>query len=421
MGLTISNNSRRVLPHYAPNLDTIKMLFDIRTLIFVLAASNALIFLLIGSSSLGSRKDTNGMASWLWSYAAQSIGWSLLLLRGVVPDWISILFGNGLLIVSIALIYRAIRSFLDRAITVRTTLLHVAIFQIGFVALAFSNLPRTLMVAWVSLAGGGLALACAWELLRGIRRKAFPARWTTGVWLGAGGIVICARGITALFFPSANHDVFTQSMAQVVAFLISYSAMLGASFGFNLMLQERSTHILEQIARLDDLTGLYNRRHFLDKVRIELNRMKRRNSADLVLMMLDIDHFKEVNDHYGHAAGDNLLKKFAAQLSALLREPDVVARYGGEEFCVLLPDTNLDKGSQVAERLRLAAYDAGITIGDKTLVRTISIGVASANVNTLPDLDALFLAADRALYQAKQEGRNRIVCAEERNIKTAAV
>ncbi|MGZ3239072.1 MAG: GGDEF domain-containing protein, partial [Burkholderiaceae bacterium] len=229
---------------------------------------------------------------------------------------------------------------------------------------------------------------------------------------GISGVILILRAIAVFLSPTQTYSLYTQSLIQVIAFIVTYSAMLGTSFGFNLMLQERTTHILQQIARQDELTGVFNRRYLLDKVKHELGRMRRRNSDNLVLMMLDIDNFKVVNDQYGHAAGDALLKSFTAQLSEILREPDVLGRYGGEEFCVLLPDTNLEKGLQVAERLRMAAKNARISVGNEILQRTVSIGVAHASGDRLPELDKLFLAADRALYQAKQDGRDRIVCAD---------
>ncbi|MGZ3237773.1 MAG: GGDEF domain-containing protein [Burkholderiaceae bacterium] len=388
------------------------MLLDIRTLVFVLTVSNALIFILIGSTFISRRRDTGGVSCWLWSYAAQTLGWSLLLLRDIAPDWLSIVVGNTLLISGVVLILRAIRDFLDRPIAWHISLLTIALFLAALSGLYASDSRPTTLVIWVSLMGGFLGLACAWTLMSGIRWRSTPARWTTGLWLGISGVILILRAIAVFLSPTQTYSLYTQSLIQVIAFIVTYSAMLGTSFGFNLMLQERTTHILQQIARQDELTGVFNRRYLLDKVKHELGRMRRRNSDNLVLMMLDIDNFKVVNDQYGHAAGDALLKSFTAQLSEILREPDVLGRYGGEEFCVLLPDTNLEKGLQVAERLRMAAKNARISVGNEILQRTVSIGVAHASGDRLPELDKLFLAADRALYQAKQDGRDRIVCAD---------
>lgn len=389
------------------------MLLDIRTLLFVLAVSNALIFVLIGTSFINRRQDVAGVSSWLWSYAAQTVGWSLLLLRGIVPDWLSILVGNTLLIIGLVLIFRAICDFLETPANKRISVLTVALFVFVSIALHVSSTTTTGLAAWISLVAGGLGLACARVLMRNVSWHTAPARWTTGLWLGVGSSVMLLRAIAVFFSPStSSYNLYTQSAIQIIAFVVVYSGMLGSSFGFNLMVQERAIHRLQQIARLDELTGMYNRRYLFDKVRHELNRMQRRNSENLILMMLDVDHFKEVNDQYGHAAGDDLLKCVAAQLAEILRAPDVLGRYGGEEFCVLLPDTNMAMGLQVAERLRIAANNAKIAVADQTVQRTISIGVAYACPTYLPDLSELFRTADRALYQAKKEGRNRIVAAD---------
>ncbi|HEY8100862.1 MAG TPA: GGDEF domain-containing protein [Burkholderiaceae bacterium] len=387
------------------------MLLDIRTLIFVLTVSNALIFILIGSTFISRRRDTGGVSCWLWSYAVQTLGWALLLLRGIAPDWLSIVVANTLLISGAVLVFRAIRDFLERPITWHISILTILLFLTVFSGLYASGSRPTTLVIWVSLMGGALGLACAMALMKDIQWRSAPARWTTGLWLGVSGAILIARAIAVFLSPTPNYSLYTQSIVQIIAFIVAYSAMLGASFGFNLMLQERTTHTLQQIAQQDELTGVFNRRYLLDRVKHELSRMRRRNSDNLVLMMLDIDNFKVVNDQYGHAAGDALLKSFTAQLSEILRTPDVLGRYGGEEFCVLLPDTNLEKGLQVAERLRMAAKNARISVGNEILQRTVSIGVAHASGNALPELDKLFLAADRALYQAKQDGRDRIACA----------
>lgn len=396
------------------------MLLDIHTLLFVLTVSNALIFILIGSTFNKRRRDTGGVYCWLWSYAAQTIGWALLLLRGVAPDWLSIVVGNTFLVCGVMLIYRAIRDFIERPIAWRTSILAIALFVAGLAALYASSAKPAELVIWISLTGGTLGLACAWALMSDIRRSTAPARWTTGLWLGTSGAILIARAIVVFLFPAPSYSLFNQSLVQVIAFVVSYSAILGASFGFNLMLQERTTHILQQIARQDELTGVFNRRYLLDKVKHELSKMRRRPNDSLILMMLDIDNFKSVNDQYGHAAGDALLKSFTVQLSGILRESDVLGRYGGEEFCVLLPNTNLDIGLQVAERLRLAAKDARVSVDNEIVRRSVSIGVVQVNGNDLPELDKLFLAADSALYRAKQEGRDRIVCASNNSATTVA-
>lgn len=163
----------------------------------------------------------------------------------------------------------------------------------------------------------------------------------------------------------------------------------------------------------DFLTGWYNRRYLQVRLRDELARAKRQ-SAPLTCLMLDIDHFKRVNDQYGHAAGDRALREIAHRIESQVRASDVAARYGGEEFVILLPDTAAAPGSFLAERIRAAIEGTPFDIGaGHTVSITASVGIASAtpersdaDLKTLGE--SLIARADVALYRAKSAGRNRV-------------
>lgn len=163
---------------------------------------------------------------------------------------------------------------------------------------------------------------------------------------------------------------------------------------------------LAQLATTDFLTGLPNRRRFMEQAEGEFVRAARYQVA-FALAVADIDFFKRVNDQYGHGAGDAALKTFAAICKETLRESDFVGRIGGEEFGVLLTNTSLDEAKAVLERLRLRIAEAVVTTSCGEQVRiTASFGLASSDA--MEDLDALFNQADKALYDAKESGRNRI-------------
>lgn len=163
---------------------------------------------------------------------------------------------------------------------------------------------------------------------------------------------------------------------------------------------------LQMLAIMDDLTGIYNRRHFFEVARLEFERALRYQRS-LSLIMMDIDHFKEVNDRLGHLVGDAVLRIVADRCKQNMRETDVIGRYGGEEFVLLMPETNADGANMVAERLRVAIGDTPITICDETVRITISIGLANLS-RKCKDLDQLIQMADEALYNAKRGGRNTI-------------
>jgi diguanylate cyclase (GGDEF)-like protein len=164
---------------------------------------------------------------------------------------------------------------------------------------------------------------------------------------------------------------------------------------------------LAWMASTDSLTGASNRRHFLDEIALELGRAKR-NGLPVSLLALDIDHFKEVNDQYGHQAGDAMLKAFVEVIRETLRPHDMLGRVGGEEFMVLLPDTSHEAAAVLAERIRSRVESMVMPFDGTTLSVTVSIGVAEFGVDG-DNHDAVFKAADTRMYQAKHEGRNRVI------------
>jgi diguanylate cyclase (GGDEF)-like protein len=168
---------------------------------------------------------------------------------------------------------------------------------------------------------------------------------------------------------------------------------------------------VELLSITDGLTGLFNRRHFMAKLTEDINRARRYNYL-LSLVMLDVDHFKKVNDTYGHSQGDIVLKEIAGLLKKDLRAGDVVARYGGEEFVVLYPYTKLDAAALAAERLRALVENYPFPGQHSPLKVTISLGVATFPSKEVHDEDSLISQVDKCLYKAKWAGRNR-VCAEE--------
>jgi two-component system, cell cycle response regulator len=165
---------------------------------------------------------------------------------------------------------------------------------------------------------------------------------------------------------------------------------------------------VRHLARTDPLTGLYNRRHFFEMAQRELERARRSGSA-MAILLLDIDHFKQVNDWYGHQGGDQALRAVADMLRAGLRTTDLSARFGGEELVVLLPDTGSERAAAVAERLRRTMAELEVPSERGRIKLTGSFGVATIEGSSLEaNLDTLLARADEACYEAKRSGRNRV-------------
>ncbi len=180
---------------------------------------------------------------------------------------------------------------------------------------------------------------------------------------------------------------------------------------FGLALNNAIAHDrLQRLAALDPLTGVYNRRFGLTRLHEEFDRAVRINSP-LGILMFDIDHFKQVNDTYGHLVGDRVLVSITRVAKTILRDGDVLIRYGGEEFLAVLPAASSDDLRLIGERLRRAVEECSITDGTQTIHVTISLGGASYPNHDVEREDQLVQLADDALYRAKESGRNRLVLA----------
>ncbi len=201
-------------------------------------------------------------------------------------------------------------------------------------------------------------------------------------------------------------------LIMIIAIMIIYKQVSMAKANKKLKLQEKKLLktqqiLLEQVQK-DPLTKLYNRRYFADVSKDILSIAKREKSA-ICVIMADIDDFKVVNDTYGHLAGDKVLKEISRRLRSISRESDIIARYGGEEFIILIPNTELDGAQQFAEKIRATIAYPPFKIDDKLSIRvTISIGLTHMHIEEDTTIENIFIRADKALYEAKNSGKNRV-------------
>jgi diguanylate cyclase (GGDEF)-like protein len=170
---------------------------------------------------------------------------------------------------------------------------------------------------------------------------------------------------------------------------------------------------LQRLSQTDDLTQVPNRRSVMDRLTEELL-IHKRKKRPLAMALLDIDHFKKINDSFGHHTGDMILREMAQLVSGMLRDYDAMGRYGGEEFVIILPETNGEQAFKVADRLRDGIEKHEFTVNDRTYRITVSLGIAGKGEEEIPSIEELFKEADRCLYLAKASGRNRTEIATPR-------
>lgn len=241
------------------------------------------------------------------------------------------------------------------------------------------------------------------------RRKGLQSKWPAVVVPTLHGVVLMMPILLGDFMRVEGAALNARS-AWVAAFaieLVLYA--VGTVFVIFMLVSERTVKAHKTAASIDPLTGLFNRRGFSELTGRMIER-EARAGRSVTVLIFDIDHFKSVNDRFGHPAGDEILKLFGSVLAHTLRITDIVGRIGGEEFAAVLP-CPVDEATIAAERVRLAFANAGVQVDDVSLETTVSIGVAGGPVGT--DLAALLAAADTALYRAKRGGRNRVELATE--------
>jgi diguanylate cyclase (GGDEF)-like protein len=250
----------------------------------------------------------------------------------------------------------------------------------------------------------GYTFIIAFELWRERRKSLFSRTAAIVVPCLHAAVFLMPLGMQA-FWP----NVFTSGWLTVFAMeTIVYA--VGTAFIVLLMAKNHHVHIYRRAAFTDHLTDLLNRRAFLEGA-LSLCARQGARGEPVTLMMFDLDHFKSINDRFGHAVGDDVLRVFAQVARSSMRTSDIVGRLGGEEFAAIVPGT-MDIAAKIAERLRAGFEIAGATVGAHAIGATVSIGAATAYAPAT-DLDALIIRADQALYQAKHGGRNQLHAADD--------
>lgn len=322
-------------------------------------------------------------------------------------DFFSITFGNAARMGAIGCLWYGIRLFHGRP-PVWGSITAMGLIWIGmcFYPPFYESLAAR--IVFVSIVMAGIAVLCAHEIWRE-RGDGLGSRVPAALVFLSAAILLLIRVTVAATapYPVGAGPLHPDWMA-IFSFLAVGHITLAAIF-FLMMTMERREAEQRGYALSDPLTGLLNRRAFDDFGQ----RMARRRAGlrdAMAMLVLDLDHFKQVNDRHGHEVGDRLLKAFADVSEGSVRPTDQLYRMGGEEFCFVLPNTSLDDAITVAERIRLSFEATAIKTSNGPVSTTVSIGIAVTQIAV--NVDVLLAAADAALYEAKARGRNRVVVAE---------
>lgn len=349
--------------------------------------------------------ETPHALSWSIAFLAASLQWMLHLFDHVFPNyaayWLSV---NALALVAITLGLRGHCQRTDCRTLPQNLWPYTALI---FSAIAWTTVVDVHIGISTALAPGAAALALylsAFLVLRH-REKTRPAEYAAAITMAIFGMAqMTASGMALL--QGAAGEVSFQILYMDFNFLTIPAGYTGMAMFIIFMLASDLSEQMKEIAIRDQLTGLLNRRGFGEQA-AKAFASARRGKLPVSVVMTDIDRFKDINDEFGHAAGDAALRLFSEVLIDMGRPEDVLARVGGEEFAIVLPGTSLTEAIRVADQLCTRIEETPMHVADKAIVMTASFGVA-----TLSDKDScltdIVLRADRALYRSKRAGRNRV-------------
>lgn len=352
-----------------------------------------------------------GATQWVWSTLTVSIGIGLNTSQEVLPPLLGIVLANVMIISGAALGAFGTFSYrYERMPSLRWLYAGIAMLIVAFVYLGSHLAGRILLVAVTT---GTICAWHAWLMLAGSKVRPYAAGVKHKRFRAPHGIMVLGLLMVATVFAIRGLDTLVSmqnpiplggpSRTTFAFYAVGLAGRLFLLIGMVLVLIDELGHQLRTLALRDSLTGLFNRRGLKDAA-------SERSLGDCSLLMLDLDHFKAVNDDFGHYQGDHVIALLARCAQANLPASAVLARLGGEEFCALLPQTDIAAAMANAESLRAAFQRDSSALGHSRQ-HTVSIGVASAQSATTT-LSQLMTHADKALYRAKRDGRNRVEMAD---------
>jgi diguanylate cyclase (GGDEF)-like protein len=386
--------------------------FDTRTIVIILMGVTIVLGVTMNLIRL-TRKTYPGFGLWTAGTTAYTFGFLFIALRNIIPDSFSIVLAGTLILSAALCFWEGTRHFRGKEVRKTFIVLLIAGYTLFQSYFTFVHNDIGVRIIAYSLLAALIYGAIALELFRNVPAALRFSSWFTGSLFALYSIFMVFRGFLTELLPPL-HDLLEPNMLQAMTFLLAIFFGIAWTFGFVMLNSERleadlrnAQNKLQKMATTDFLTGIANIRLFSEAGEREVQRAHRYKRS-LTVLMIDLDHFKKINDKYGHAIGDKILVAFTGICKKCLRKADIFGRLGGEEFAILLAETDINGGRKFAERLRVIIEKSRIKVEGNTFHITISIGVTQL----LPDdnqLEAALKRADDNMYEAKRKGRNQVV------------
>jgi diguanylate cyclase (GGDEF)-like protein len=378
---------------------------DVRTL-FIVSISVTLVLGFLLLFAWYQNREIRALYWWSVSHFVMCAGAGLLGARGYIPDVVSIDLANVMILLSCGIGWGGARLFDERTVPLSGVMAGAILWLLACQIPGLSESVNARIIL-SSVIISIYSIGTGYEIWRGRSVEPLMSRWPLSATQFVHGAVYALRIWLVFAFPVApGSSFFSVTWFSIIA-LESLLYLIVASFMILAMAKERSELVHKTNAMLDPLTNIPNRRAFLDAAMRRM-RQRPRSPEPVTALLFDLDHFKSINDRFGHSVGDEVLRVFTAKATAEFRSTDIIGRLGGEEFGALLFGAGEGTAVATAERIRRALMVATAEIGGKQVDATVSVGIAVLSSDTVEDVSQLLSRADTALYLAKERGRNRV-------------